>query len=323
MKNKKLKLSILLSLIFMFVSLCFSNTVKAVGANEELYLGIQEYRQTSDPENMGYAIKNPDDNGTSEETMVGANIWKIVQYNSSSEQDNVYNTDTTFYCVKAGVGFSKTSTRQTYKKSYDFIKDKKEINSTNNTVLQSIVTTDNYYGIIALADLMYIPESSSEQDKENLIKNMFAENGITEENIDKAYPVKLTDEDIDAVQQAALWYYTNYDSVAYEKVYNQYNKDLWFMYKTDKEQEYHSLSDYNPSGTLAGEQREEQAKMLYNYLIKKANENIPAYKTGEKVSKNKITLYTDLYPCPSCQYVITQFKEKYPKIDISIIYELD
>ena len=76
MKNKKLKLSILLSLIFMFVSLCFSNTVKAVGANEELYLGIQEYRQTSDPENMGYAIKNPDDNGTSEETMVGANYGK-------------------------------------------------------------------------------------------------------------------------------------------------------------------------------------------------------------------------------------------------------
>ena len=315
MKNKKIKLSILLSLIFVFVSLCFSNTVKAVGANEELYLGIQEYRQTSDPENMGYAIKNPDDNGTSEETMVGANIWKIVQYNSSSEQDNVYNTDTTFYCVKAGVGFSKTSTRQTYKKSYDFIKDKKEINSTNNTVLQSIVTTDNYYGIIALADLMYIPESSSEQDKENLIKNMFAENGITEENIDKAYPVKLTDEDIDAVQQAALWYYTNYDSVAYEKVYNQYNKDLWFMYKTDKEKDYHSLSDYNPSGTLAGEQREEQAKMLYNYLITKANENIPAYKSGEKVSKNKITLYTDgvVYTQPTkgiCQPVIKIEKKK-------------
>ena len=199
MKIKKFKFSILFTIILIFSSVCFSNTVKAVGANEELYLGIQEYRQTSDPENMGYAIKNPVDNGTSEETMVGANIWKIVQYNSSSEQDNVYNTDTTFYCVKAGVGFSKTSTRQTYKKSYDFIKDKKEINSTNNTVLQSIVTTDNYYGIIALADLMYIPESSSEQDKENLIKNMFAENGITEENIDKAYPVKLTDEDIDAV----------------------------------------------------------------------------------------------------------------------------
>ena len=315
MKNKKLKLSILLSLIFVFVSICFSSTVKAVSSNEELYLGIQEYRQTSDPENMGYAINNPDDNGTSEETMVGANIWKIVQYNSSSEQDNVYNTDTSFYCVKAGVGFSKTSTRQTYKKSYDFIKDKEEINSTNNTVLQSIVTTDNYYGIIALADLMYIPESSSEQDKENLIKNMFAENGIAEENIDKAYPVKLTDEDIDAVQQAALWYYTNYDSVAYEKVYNQYNKDLWFMYKTDKEQEYHSLSDYNPSGTLAGEQREEQAKMLYNYLITKANENIPAYKTGEKVSKNKITLYTDgvVYTQPTkgtCQPVITIEKRK-------------
>ena len=34
----------------------------------------------------------------------------------------------------------------------------------------------------------------------------------------------------------------------------------------------------------------------------------------------KMTLYTDLYPCPSCQYVITQFKEKYPNIELEVVY---
>ena len=42
---------------------------------------------------------------------------------------------------------------------------------------------------------------------------------------------------------------------------------------------------------------------------------------GNADAVGKITLYTDLYPCLSCQYVITQFKEKYPKVDISIIYK--
>ena len=34
-------------------------------------------------------------------------------------------------------------------------------------------------------------------------------------------------------------------------------------------------------------------------------------KLGNNVNaKGNITLYTDLYPCPSCQYVVEQFMEK-------------
>ena len=40
-------------------------------------------------------------------------------------------------------------------------------------------------------------------------------------------------------------------------------------------------------------------------------------------AKGNITLYTDLYPCPSCQYVIEQFMKKYPNIKVNIIYKLD
>ncbi|WP_445344068.1 deaminase domain-containing protein [Clostridium septicum] len=47
-------------------------------------------------------------------------------------------------------------------------------------------------------------------------------------------------------------------------------------------------------------------------------------KLGDNVNaKGNITLYTDLYPCPSCQYVIEQFMKKYSNIKVDIIYELD
>ncbi|MBD7912478.1 MULTISPECIES: deaminase domain-containing protein [Clostridium] len=31
----------------------------------------------------------------------------------------------------------------------------------------------------------------------------------------------------------------------------------------------------------------------------------------------------DLYPCPSCKYVIEQFMKKYPNIQVEIIYKLN
>ena len=111
--------------------------------NPNLYLGILEFRDGTTPDKMGYGIKNPETNGTTEAEIYGAKIWKIVRYNSDSISDVVYNTDTTYYCVKAGVGFSDIKLRATYDKSYDFIKDRKEIFDTNNKTLQSIVTTDN------------------------------------------------------------------------------------------------------------------------------------------------------------------------------------
>ncbi|MGN0494677.1 MAG: deaminase domain-containing protein [Lachnospiraceae bacterium] len=38
--------------------------------------------------------------------------------------------------------------------------------------------------------------------------------------------------------------------------------------------------------------------------------------------RGKIKLYTELEPCPSCKYVIQQFKEMYPKLEIEIVYKI-
>ena len=218
MKSKKLKLSILLFAISIFAILFMPHSVEAsTKLNPNWYIGINEYRSNTTPANMGYSIKKPNNHLTIDQ---GNKIWEIVKYNSNNESDTNYSTDLTLYCVKAGVGFRELSTdqttgsskpaikRATYTTAYNLLRDKAELLSLKDTnkTLYSLVSTDNYYGILALADLMYIPEKSTAQEKTELINAALKANNINPAN----YNTSLTDEDVDAVQQAALWYFTNY-----------------------------------------------------------------------------------------------------------------
>ena len=116
----------------------------------------------------------------------------------------------------------------------------------------------------------------------------------------------LTDDDIEAVQQAAIWYYTNHDDQLFDKIYNNYgdNKTSWLFYKTlgMNNDPYVSLSDYNKQVSDNGEQigegkrRQEQAVKLYNYLITTANTNATAYANNTATPKTKVTLYSNADP---------------------------
>ena len=306
MKSRKLRLTILLFAISLFAILFIPHSVEAsTPLNPNWYIGINEYRSNTTPENMGYSIKKPNNHLTIDQ---GYKIWEIVKYNSNNESDTNYSTALTLYCVKAGVGFRELSTdtstgtskpaikRATYTTSYNLVKDKAELLSLKdrNSTLYSLVSTDNYYGILALADLMYIPEESTAQEKTDLINAALKANNVNVAN----YNTALTDEDVDAVQQAALWYFTNYDGGdSYTNVFNQLGKKTWLFYKTTSMSEYTSLQDYNPivngNKSEAGLDRDEQACYLYDYLINTAKANISKYKDGTITSKSKITLYTD------------------------------
>lgn len=306
MKSRKLRLTILLFVISLFAILFIPHSVEAsTPLNPNWYIGINEYRSNTTPENMGYSIKKPNNHLTIDQ---GYKIWEIVKYNSNNESDTNYSTALTLYCVKAGVGFRELSTdtstgtskpaikRATYTTSYNLVKDKAELLSLKdrNSTLYSLVSTDNYYGILALADLMYIPEESTAQEKTDLINAALKANNVNPLN----YNTALTDEDVDAVQQAALWYFTNYDGGdSYTNVFNQLGKKTWLFYKTTSMSEYTSLQDYNPivngNKSEAGLDRDEQACYLYDYLINTAKANISKYKDGTITSKSKITLYTD------------------------------
>ena len=291
MKLKKKSLFIT-SILFALALMIMPNLSKASTQLEPpLYLGVQEYRTNTDPANMAYAIGNPDRNGETPETMVGAKLWDIVEYKSDSEQDKNYDNSKNYFCVKAGVGFRNPGEKATYNISYDFKNEREEILKSNNDVIKSLVNIDNdtYYNIMALADLMYLPGVSTEEDKQALLE-------AADIHIPEEFTLELTDTDIEAIEQAALWYFTNYDDEIYDTVYNQYGKpedeNGWFTYKIQGMDQYYSLSDYGKEeAEKEGEQRQRQAVKIYNYLIETAKINGQKYKDGTAESNTKITLY--------------------------------
>ena len=270
MKKCKLISASLVLILFLISGILF-NTVIAESMSPPLYFGITELRTVSTP-NLGYAIGNPNTNGV---TGSAAKIWNIVKYSNSNFADP---TEVNVYCVKAGVGFSDTKKTAEYDLKFDMIKDKEQI-AAQNSVLNGLVNNGHYNELLALADLLYLPGQSEPSERTTLLNNA----GI----YDEAYDFDITDDEIKAIQQAAIWYFTNYGEE--NNKYDKYNNTAWLWY-TENGSTYKNLSDYNPTGTVpnasAGHQRQEQAEVLYKYLIDtaKANSSNPNH-------KSKLTLY--------------------------------
>ena len=300
MSKKKITLS-LISIVLAILLMTIPNTVKAkTPLTTPMYFGINEYRKGTTPENLAYAIGNPLANGSTTESIVGAKIWQIVKYDNKTS--NTYVTGN-YYCVRAGIGFSDTTTKAEYTISYDFKTEKAEIASSGNAVLQNLVNSSYYNNLLALTDLVYLKGVSTDEEKTALLNaaGIYAYDA----NHEDGYENLITDSDIEAVQQAAMWYFTNHDDTAFAKVYDQFgdNKTSWLFYRTlemaQNGTSYRSLSDYDlhmnsfGSQTGAGLDRQEQAVLLYNYLIKTANANASSYANGTANSRTKVTLYAN------------------------------
>ena len=295
MSKKKITLTIM-SIVIAILIMIIPNIAKAsTTLTTPLYFGINEFRNGTTPDKMGYAIFNPYANGATEDSIVGTKIWQIVKYDSKTSNNMITGN---YYCVRAGVGFSDTNKRAEYTIAYDLKTEKDKIEKSGNTVLNKIVTNGQYNNLLALADLVYLKGVSTDSEKTALLNAA----GIYAEDYDNL----ITNSDIEAVQQAAFWYYTNHDDSLFDKLYNQFGEDKtsWLFYRTEEmaqqDSPYTSLSDYDlhfDSTTQkqvgAGKDRQEQAVLLYNYLITKANENAAGYANGTTHSNTKVTLYAN------------------------------
>ena len=286
MKMKKLILGIVMSILVVFVSL-IPNIVNATNLTTPVYFGITALRTNSTP-NWGYSIGDPDSNDTEG---LAAPIWNIVKLSGLNSNDP---TEINAYCVTAGIGFSDVKTAAEYDVSYDMRKEREEIKNSQNAVLNKLATgvnitkngktVNSYDALLSLTDLLYLYGESTQAEKTALLEAA----GIYE----GAYDAILSDDEIEAVQQAAMWYFTNYD----EKVdgiqkYNKYDNVSWLWY-TENGKDYKNLADYIggdfPPNEGIGRQKQEQAEALYKYLIDKAIENTAA---GTTSGVAKLTLY--------------------------------
>lgn len=289
MNLKKTLLSIVMVMLVVIIAL--PNVVLATNAATPLYLGITKIR-TNDTPNIGYAIGDPNSNGTTGNASV---IWNLLEYTSADNNAPLKaNGSKNIYCLKAGVGFTDTRTRDTYNVFYDMKTEREQIKAQND-VLNSIVTgtvpyqasptsdtiqVEKYDALLALLDMLHLIEDTQEA------KAIYLEAaGIHEE----AWDFALTKDDISAVQQAAIWYFTNYhnNDGTHDMKYDKTQNTGWLNYTLDGNS-YTSLSDYrvqtapNPNGnTNSGEQRQLQAEILYNYLIRTAKANASHYSNAE------------------------------------------
>ncbi len=272
--------------MIMFTAILLVQTVTygaTLPAGQEVYMGITEL-MTNDTPNMGYAINTPGSGN-------GAKLWNIVRYKSatSSEFENA-----NIYCVKAGVGFTQvdngTIKRAAYDVFYDMKTERENIKAQNEilkdlvekNITEGSLTYNRYDAILAVLDMLYLPGESTAEQKADLINEvlkfaMEPDSGYTDYvELMESYP--LTDSDIKAVQQAVLWYFTNYGED--DKKYDKTQDKGWLNYTLDGTT-YKPLPNYKPNGLQeqydAGQARSYQAEVLYNYMINKAKNNANQY----------------------------------------------
>ena len=179
MRQKGILFSVVILVITLLLGM-LAPSVQAATATTPLYLGITELRKNDTP-NFGYAIGDPNTNGS---TGNAAKIWNILEYTSADDNaQEKANGSKNIYCVKAGVGFSNTHKRAEYNVFFDMKTERDQIKAQNET-LKSIVegnvtsgstTVSKYDALLALADMLYLVDNETDNTTKT---NYLAEAGI-------------------------------------------------------------------------------------------------------------------------------------------------
>ena len=187
---RKFLLGTILTLTALFALTGVSSVQAASGG--PLYLGIVSLR------NSGYGYQN-----------AGKRVWKIASYESSA--GGTANKNGTIYCIKAGPGFGSSDMStgnnpkiSTYTQKFDI----RDLSSIPSPYINVLPTGTNYNKLLWVLDNLYIMPDSS-------IDNTTARNEFLKAKIPEERYSLLTDDDIDVIQQLAIWHFTNDGDPAY------------------------------------------------------------------------------------------------------------
>ena len=235
-KLKHLVLTIFITILAIIMLEIF-NFVNAESTSP-IYLGIVSLRSS------GYGYRQ-----------AGKQVWKIAQYDS--KDDTTADLSKNIYCIKAGPGFGSTDmssggkqTISTYNQRFN-LRDLSAIENPYNTALP---TGENYNKLLWLLDHFYIiPTTDNKEERDEFLKNIIP---------NEEYGL-LTNDDIDVVQQLAIWYFTNQGTEYQYEDIQLYRNTL-----VNVDGDYKTLFD------LLGEegQKEQDAALsLYKYYITNAD----------------------------------------------------
>ena len=276
MYKMKKKLTLIIIAIIAIISFLIGHIVSYAN-NGSIYVNITETNLNG----IGYGIGNPKNGGA------GRYIWTLRTYNSNNISD-LSATQRNLYCIKAEYGEAwnpvNNGTIVEYNLSYDLQDDREKLenllgnvnNEANNMLLELLDTQgEAYRELLWILDNAYIAE---ETDKDEFLSRFGVvkdEYGYYNENTNAPYDYILTDDDIKAVQSAAIWHFTNY-AVDGNTTYNQEGKSEWLTI-TEDGQTYENLSEITRFESEEGANRNEQAALLYDYLVQQATANAHIY----------------------------------------------
>lgn len=245
MRLKKVALILIMTFVTFFVASIFSASYATTGS---MYLQIKMLRDS------GYGYQ-----------ALEKNIWKICESNSSGTS---YNYDKTIYCLKGGPGFgssrfgSGTPKVREYTRYYD-MKDPDSIPNTYASALPS-TSSRTYKSLLWLLEHVYVAPKSNASSTEIKNAEEYRDLLLSNAGIAGGY---ITDDDIDAVQQLAVWHFTNNDEYKVENSSSSGTFELWINAIRGSDANYNPMSDdINENGW----DRAEECQSLYDYLVEEA-----------------------------------------------------
>ena len=269
-KNMIKKISLTICAVFMLFLITSMNTMYANGAKGSLIakLSNERYVENSsgsfDKKNK-YWLNNARNKV----------LFQILSV--ASDSDTAATTGNNYYCLNGDIGASwvdtEIGTRAIYTDYYDMVSQQNEIKRLEIDAYKEVVSS-NYTQLLWVLDHLY---SEGGISTNQLLNNAGFVHGQHPEYPSltcwyykdiNAWPksyngyyangheVILSTEEIQAIQQAAIWHFTNNGS-KYDFYTNEGTTANWFRFDGDS--------------TSEGKMKQEQAAILYNYFIDGAN----------------------------------------------------
>lgn len=215
-------------------------------------------------------------------------VWKVVNYSNVEMAEGipvkgtgVINWNKSVYCLKAGVGFGTSSDSipiveedrvlYTNEEILEPVEIRNTLGSsihTNTRLLGANLDSINHNAMLWVLDNAYLPKHLPEEQKQKmrgeLLTKAFAEQ-LADGTINSIDKITLTDDQIEMIQQLAVWYFTNADEAKYHvSTLGNINKTI------------------DPEGKITENislEEQEDAGILYKYFITEAEKAAPLYAT--------------------------------------------
>ena len=256
MKSKTKVGAVLVAILVAFMAVFM--VVQSFGA-DSLYLNVSDKRENNDIYKVTAATGASGDN-------FPFPIWKIVDY-ASMDASAPARFEKPIYCVNPEVGFPNTDSATPDRMEYTYSFNMKNLTGLAQKY-RDIIPADKYNSILWILDNMYLPKQTPEAARNATKQALYEAAGINRD--------LLTDNDIEVVQQFALWYYTSnnpkyhYEPANFPAV--SWNNKI--MENGIYNDDYHDGIDPDP-------RRYNDMKKLYTYFINSANSNSAAYGTAD------------------------------------------